>query len=1752
MSPSFASAAGRCSLVSLVFVAVALAWASHAGAYTNAQLAREAESFERSLRQSAQIEESASAQYYRDRGDTARRQNNARAATGAYASALVLEPQDAATWLALSRASQAVKSGDYSERRNFSRNATSAAYIAAQRADTDALKAAALAELGEGLAKRSLWRPAINAYAASLDVRETEPVRAAYKQLRAERGFRVLDYTVESDAAAPRVCLQFSERLAKGVDFAKYISVDGRDPAGIAADDQQICVEELRHGERYAVRLRQGLPSAIGETLLKPVDLSIYVRDRSPSARFTGRNYVLPRTGQKGLPVVTVNTRELDIQLYRIGDRRLAHEVLDGAFGERLAGYRAEEIKTEHGELLWEGQMPVEMDLNEEVTTAFPVDELEADLTPGLYVMTAQPASETARAWRDRATQWFVISDIGLSAFSGADGIHVFARSLASAEAMPGLEVRLLARNNDVLQTVRTDESGYAKFDPGLTRGEGGVSPAIVVARTPEGDYGFLDITRSAFDLTDRGVAGRAAPGPLDAMVFAERGVYRPGEDVYLTALLRDDEADAVTAPLTLIVRRPDGKEHTRVTLEDQGAGGRAHTLSLIGDAMAGTWRVSAHVDPEAPAIGETAFLVEDYVPQRMEMDLTTPDTPAGPDQPAQITLEGRYLYGAPAAGLQVEGEVRLAPTRTIDAQPGFVFGLAEDEATPVRAPLADLPRTNEEGRAEISAPLPALPDTTRPLTADLTLRLREPGGRAISNTVGVPVAGKARHIGIKPLFDGGRVPENSEAGFDIVAVDGAGQRVESGPLEWELLRVYRRYQWYSRNGRWDYEPVTYTERVARGVVQAAAQGDPARIAAPVDRGRYRLEIKRSRDGARALPVASTGFTAGWHVSEAADSPDVLDLALDRKSYRPGETMQIRIDPRMAGKAVVSVVSDELLATKEINVPADGGTASFEVREEWGPGTYVTASVFRPMHEDAGRMPSRAVGVAHVPVDQGANKLSLTLDAPEQMRPRRALSLPVSADGLSEGDTAYMTVAAVDVGILNLTDYQPPNPDDHFLAQRRLGMEIRDLYGRLIDGMQGTRGTIRTGGDAPGAGMAMQGRPRSVKPVALYSGIVEIGPDGTAEVTFDIPAFDGTLRLMAVAWSDGQVGHAVSDVTVRDPVTLLGTAPHFLTIGDKSQIHVSVHNVDGPAGSYTVLAETNGSVRLSGDTRSLLELGEDERTSLRLPLEAVSLGAGRVRVMLEGPEGFTIARDYDLPVKPAAPDVSRRTVQTLAAKSGTLTVSSDLAADLIPETVKVAVNVGQSAALDVPGLLLALDRFPYGCAEQTVSRALPLLYLNELAESAGVAGEDGAQARIDKAIARLSALQGTSGDFGLWSAGSYNTWLTAYVTDFLLRAREKGHEVPERLTGPALDRLRNAVSYASDFSDGGDDLAYALYVLARAGRAVIGDLRYYADAKLGDFATPLAQAQIGAALALYGDRQRAQKAFNAARSRLQPQSQQAQTPGRVDFGSRLRDSAGLLTLAAETRVMDDALNQLAETVEAWRSQKTGTTTQENAWLLLAAHALSSEGTTGTLEVGGETRAGPVQRVLTGEDLDASPFVVRNLSDSPVPVSLLVSGASPTPEPAAQSGLVIERQAYTLGGEPLELDKAAQNERYVIVVTVREEQPRPGHLVVEDRLPAGFQIENPRLVPESGAGALPWLETQGRPAHTAVRDDSFMAAFALTDPNRRSPATLRMAYVVRAVMPGQYVQGGAKVEDMYRPERFARTAPGKVRIVGGGN
>ena len=312
--------------------------------------------------------------------------------------------------------------------------------------------------------------------------------------------------------------------------------------------------------------------------------------------------------------------------------------------------------------------------------------------------------------------------------------------------------MRLISRGNEVLATRRTDASGHAQFEAGLASGEGGSAPAMLAATDAQSDYAFLSLKAPAFDLTDRGVGGRPAPNGLDAFIYAERGVYRSGETAYLTALLRDAQgAAALGVPLTLVVERPDGVEFRRAAVADQGLGGHGLALALPASAPTGTWHVRAFTDPKRPPVGATTFLVEDYIPDRIEFDLTSPSGHISQKVPAKVEVAGRFLYGAPAANLDLEGDLTVAVAKERTGFAGYQFGLADEEVEPAQQPLDDLPATDAAGKASFSVNLDKLPSSTHPLEAQIAVRMAEPGGRAVEHKVTVPVTASGNMIGVKP-----------------------------------------------------------------------------------------------------------------------------------------------------------------------------------------------------------------------------------------------------------------------------------------------------------------------------------------------------------------------------------------------------------------------------------------------------------------------------------------------------------------------------------------------------------------------------------------------------------------------------------------------------------------------------------------------------------------------------------------------------------------------------------------------------------------------------------------------------------------------------------------------------------------------------------------------------------------------------------------------------------------------------------------
>jgi uncharacterized protein YfaS (alpha-2-macroglobulin family) len=1346
------------------------------------------------------------------------------------------------------------------------------------------------------------------------------------------------------------------------------------------------------------------------------------------------------------------------------------------------------------------------------------------------------------------ATQWVIDSDIGLTSFQGTHGLSVFARDFSNAEPLSAVRLTLIARNNNILQERRTDVFGRADFDPGFFRATGAEEPVAIMAYDDNEDFTYLDLRRPDFDLTDRGVTGRAAPGPVDAFLYTERGVYRPGETVHAVALLRDSTANALSVPLTLVTTRPDGVEFRRTTVTaDALSSSASHwAITLTAGAPHGRWQVAAFIDPTGEPVGRAGFDVADFVPQRLELTLTPESEFLAPFENFRVRIESRFLYGAPAANLAGEGEIRV--TRNPDpfpAYPGYQWGRDNETFEDVLVPLG-IPETDEAGVTFADENLGELPDTSLPLKGDVTLSIQEPGGRLTTDQITLPIQTRDTWLGLRPNFDGGSVAENTRAGFEAIAVNADGERIATNGLQYEFVREETYYAWYQEYGEWRYNAQVRTRIVAGGAFDIGA-GDPATLAETLPWGSYRLTVSDPATGAST----SIGFWSGWSGANDGARPDRIAVAADKQTYRIGETARINIAPELDGKALIVVAGDGVHETRLIDAPASGASFDLNVDADWGAGAYVLVTHYRPLNGGTEYAPVRSVGLVWLEVDNSERTLTPEIATPDTMLPRQTLSVPVTVAGLNGNEEAYITVAAVDEGILQLTDYATPDPADYYFGKRRLGVGMRDDYGRLIQA-EGAVGEIRTGGDGFG------GRPLAVVPtrtVALFEGPVRL-QDGSATVDFAIPDFNGELRLVVVAFSNGKVGSASKPITVRDPVVAEMVLPRFLAPGDRAEAAINLHNLEGAPGEYTVTVSATGGVAVPGvvpETRITHMLAAGERVLDTVPLQGVTAGIATINLTLNGPNGYALNRAWPIEVRPSQLAVSRTEVAVIQPGQNWVS-NAALAQGLIPGTTNVALTVSSTQSYnDVVGMLRWLDRYPLGCLEQTTSRAMPLLVFNDLAPQAGLPQDAALVPRIQEAVDRVLDMQSPFGGFGLWGPnGEVQPWLSVYALDFLYQAKERNFIVPE-------EGLRRGARYLQDTaaSDYADDAsrAYAFYVLAREGLANLSDLRYFADVRTPEMTNAIGPALAGDALAQAGDVSRASFAFDRARN-IALAADPAVYQAGDEYGSLLRDLAGVTALAIEGGNAD-LVPALLERSENLNMSLNATTTQEKAWMLRAAYELGTERAPLNVAAEGaiaDARDGTLRLSPSFAELEQGVTLTNN-GDAPVWRTVSVDGMADAPLPVEQNGVSLSKTVWTLDGQPADLGNLRQNDRVIVILEGQMDNNLFRRMALIDLLPAGLEIET-TLAGEEGQ-IYPFLGELSYPTIREARDDRFVASFevgsryrAPVDPYNPQPEArpfFRLAYVARAVSLGDFAMPAGVVEDMYAPDVVARTEMDRVSV-----
>ncbi len=1593
-------------------------------------------------------------------------------------------------------------------------------------------------------------KEALAAFQAGLALSQSAPIAERVEQLKRLVAFRVTKVEIAAESDAPRVCLRFNEKIATRSDVSYGDFVRARpDLAGIVtARGDTLCLDGLKHGDTYEIELLAGFPAATGDKTREGWKTRIVVPDRKPSISFAGAGYVLPREGSPGLPVTTVNVDKVKLRLVRINERNLVPSINTEKLTMSFDRYSVDELIAQNGSLVWEGEMTISGERNRPVITAIPLKQMLRDTGPGVYLAAVERADAKPGDGAQPATNWVLVSNLGLTAYTATDGMAVAVRSLADAKPVPGVALKLYARNNGELAALTTDAAGLARIPGGLLHGRGGDEPFALVAHHPDGDFNFLEIGRAAFDLSDRGVSGRPQPGPVEAYLYTDRGIYRPGEAVYLTALVRDDKATAIAGlPLTLRLIRPDGVEVERRQLTGGTIGGYAETYSLARDARMGTWRAELKLDPKASALGTVEFRVEDFVPPQLKIELSAADRPVRPGEPFPIGVTASYYYGAPGAGLSMEAEATIAlDEHPFPNEPGFRFGLAEEQFSGTRQDL-DAPATDAAGKSSVALTLADLPDLTKPLAATIRVGVFEPSGRAVSETIVRPIRTRPLAIGLRSPSGDDAVPEGQPATVEIIALDGDARRATAKGLRWELLRETWQYAWYSVGGSWRHRVQVGDQPIEAGTLDLEA-GNLATLARTLPAGRYRWEISDGASGAQT----SLRFPVGWFEAALPDVPDKLAVTLDRATYQPGETAKLFVKAPFAGEAELAIASDRVLALRSLTLPAEGATIEVPVGAGWGSGVYALVSAYRPQSSGSApgaagpRGPGRAVGIAWLGIDASPRTLDVALAGPDVARPRGPVDIPIKVAGLAAGEEAYVTLAAVDEAVLKLTDFANPAPEKHYFGKRRLGVELRDVYGRLIDPRANGIGVLRSGGDQF-AKRSVAGLPdKSSRVVALYSGIVRLDRDGAATIRFDIPDFQGQLRLMAVAFSADKLGSASGAVTVRDPVVTLVSLPRFLAPGDTAQIGLVINNLEGPAGDYRLKFAVSGAGAFATPVERAIPLGPGQGFTATFPLAAATQGNIALRLELSGPNDLRIARDFTLGVRPAQAYQLRRFVGRLE-PGQSVTLDDSATDEFLPGTAEALLTVSPRPDWDVPGLLRALDRYAYGCIEQTISRALPLLYVDKVAALWRTEPGFAPAATIERAIGQIVELQRSDGSFGVWNdSGDTVPWLNAYASDYLLRAREHGRTVPDYALTAALGWLRDYVRQQRGDARTLPAMAYAHYVLARAKSGELPALRYFADTQLANLPTQLARAQLGAALAAHGDMARATAAYDAA---LAPPARRPPGLRHVDYGSDLRDSAGVVAFAGgpgADAAMAPRLTAVIDRIGELFARARRTSTQEQAWLLMAAEAAArasgGEMVVATGDTAPQTRTDPLyfRRPL---GIGAAPMSVANRGAAPAWRTVSITGVPKADLPAESSGYWVGRWVFRPDGTEADLTKVRQSDLFVVVIKGRRtDASRAARSLVVDLLPAGFEIES-AMAGSDSAAQYPWLKKSTEAAYTEARDDRYIAALDLGE----GVGEFSLAYVVRAVTPGAFKYPALVVEDMYEPETSGRTAIGTLDV-----
>ncbi|NLG83750.1 MAG: hypothetical protein GX493_03875 [Firmicutes bacterium] len=917
--------------------------------------------------------------------------------------------------------------------------------------------------------------------------------------------------------------------------------------------------------------------------------------------------------------------------------------------------------------------------------------------------------------------------------------------------------------------------------------------------------------------------------------------------------------------------------------------------------------------------------------------------------------------------------------------------------------------------------------------------------------------------------------------------------------------------------------------------------GEGTYLYRPPSWGCYKLVFSDPKTGARAVREI---YAYGWGYSPwAMDHPDRVQLDLDKKVYQTGETATLQIKAPFAGRALVTVEREKVYDAYSVELKENTGIISIPVKENYKPNVYVSVHLIRGIKLLDKRAPARAFGTIPLSVDCREHRLKVTINAAKEYLPNRTVEVELAVEG--GGGETQLTLAAVDEGICQLTEFVTPDPWEFFYGKRALGLETYDLYGMLLPEVAPVETKDSPAGDEEMDNIRRRNlNPvaiRRVKPVSLWSGVLRLDAAGRTRVKLDLPQFNGTLRLMAVAVSGTRFGSATEKVLVRDPIVLTSTYPRVLAPGDRTEIAVGVFNGTGRQGDFNLELRAEGPVRISGFAKKKLTLAKGEEKMVTFAVAAKE-EAGTCRFVLKASgNGATTTETTELSVRPATPAVTAGFAGSVAAGKSAII---ELPGGWVPGTARYSLTLSPLPMIEFTGRLRYLLGYPYGCVEQTTSRVFPLLYFADLAGAADPAflAAGRAETYVRQGIEKLQSMQLQDGSFSFWPGTDYvSPWGSIYAAHFLVEARKAGYIVADRIYDRMLTWLETMSRKTIEGPVSRQLRVYALYVLSLAGKPQLSSMAFIKGQQLSQL-MPDSRAQLAAAYYYANDRQTARE--------ILPNTFAAYTGKREtggNFNSAVRSDAIILSVLADLDPSHPAVPKLVERlVDAIRIDNWGTT-QENAFALMALgkllHRKEAADYTGEVLLNGKVIAvfdAKGTKRLGDQRLGEGKIAIRVEGVGECYYYAEATGVPEKPPAAASHGLRVEREFFDRHGRTLDPERIRQGDLVVVGLTIETEEDNVKNVVLVDLLPAGLEIENPRLATSAELG---WVsEKSFTPTYLDIRDDRLIV---FADFGRAG--TYRFYYAARAVSRGTFVLPSLRAECMYEPEVYGVTSGGKVRI-----